>query len=92
MSPPQGLHSPWPQQRQCSVNHRNELSDLVMVPVPGACGGVGMEAWGAVLSLPHRSVRSAGCRKKEEQNRGPSEPPEQDVVPSKQPLEESPLS
>lgn len=64
----------------------------MMVPVPGACGGVGMEGWGAVLSLPHRSVRSAGCRKKEEQNQGPSEPPEQDVVPSKQLLEESPLS
>lgn len=51
-----------------------------------------MEGWGAVLSLPHRSVRPAGCRKKEEQNQGPSEPPEQDVVPSKQLLEESQLS
>lgn len=75
------------------MNHRSELSDLMMVPVPGACGGVRMEGWGAVLSLPHRSVRPAGCRKKEEQNQGPSEPPEQDVVPpSKQLLEESQLS
>lgn len=42
---------------------------------------------------PHRtlSVRSVGSRKEEEQSQGPSQPPGQDVVRSKQLLEESPL-
>lgn len=70
MSPTQGLHSPWPQQRQCSVNHRNELSDLMMGPVPGVCGGVGMEGWRAALS-PSQECQVSRLQEKRGAEPGP---------------------
>lgn len=72
-----GLHSPWPQK---SGPQEHVSGDLMMGHCPGVCVGR--------LTAPSHSqrtpsVRSAGNRK-EEQSHGPSQPPGQDVIPSKQ--------